>query len=1284
MSSPFFSDIEQNILLPSLPEGTLSSIQSITIYDLLSSGEINGFPSAIADGHSFPSENYLRAGLKDVFLNGTQVVKQTADAATISAEDFNFSGVTFEVKTGTADQAAITNNLLISQAQTETAVGVQVTQGTPISRSITNPCDQLRVTMAFPAMQTFNDDGTISGASVNIKMKITQNNGAVNDPVIDDTITGKCTSTYKKDYGIAVSGFSFPITLTVTRVTADSSEAKLQNNTFFDSFTEIQADTNAYPNSAYTALRIDSRNFGGAVPKRMFRVQGTKISIPHNATVQNDGSLSYSGTFNGTFKTAKEWTNDPAWILYDVLTSDKGLGDHLDSSKIDVFSFYSASVYCAEQVDDMTGTGNTEPRFTFNSVIRGQISAYNIINKICSNMRAMAFYSAGSIELVQDRPSDPVYLFNLSNVTEAGFSYTNTSQTTKFTRINVSYFNMLTQENDFVSVEDTALQAKYGVVVKNLRAYGCTSFGQARRFGKWFLYTQNNECELCNFTTTLAAGVIVRPGMVISIADPLRAGSRRGGLISAVNSTSEIVVDDSEDTDLSALVTSTLSVIMPDGTMESRTIQGIGDKTIVVNPAFSTAPNVNSAWIIENSTLSAQTYRVISVSESKQSQYSISAVIHNSNKYDQVEDGTFETPKNVTILNAVLSAPANLSAAESLVEINGKAVSKIDFAFESVPNAISYFIQYKFNNSNYQTVETQSTSFELFNSQKGTYEFRVSTINFKGQVSTLPSVFVFNAVGKTKPPEQVTGLTAEVLNSQNIKLSFDKSTSLDVIHGGNVIVTHSTDTSGSASFSNSTTLSNSIPGNATEAIVPNIAGEFFVKFRDTLGLLSTDETSIIVAKPDAQPNLGIQNRREDTDSPPFQGNKVNTFYDSTLDLLLLSGDQNFDDVLDVDALSSFDFAGDIAQKGIYDFATTLDLGSKFTLELEKHFKASGLLINDLFDTRNAFIETWDDFDGAKAESVDSQLFVSTTDSDPSAGISATYSQTGQVITVTKTSHGLVVGDRLNITFSTGTATNGSFEVLTVPNANTFTVQATMIEASYTSFPSELSVVQVLTNKTHPSVDTVLNIDVLSGSLPSGNYKVTGANFDSAFGKLFFADSFPSVSNPTAGTIGEGKLLFISSTESTSGNCIISNKFSKFNKFHNGEFVGRAFQFRAILFSGDPAQNIGLEELGFKASFKPRVENSIENSGATNGIFSSGTNTKTVTFQHPFFAGTSDLGGSTSKYLPSIGITLQNAQSGDFFTVHTITGTSFQIDVKNGLNFVDRNFTYIASGFGKGG
>ncbi len=348
-----------------------------------------------------------------------------------------------------------------------------------MSVSITDTSvNAVRVTIAFNELQEFLDDGDIDGAEVTLNIQTIENDGT-SQTVITDTVKGRTASAYFRDYKVNLpSGTSFPVTVRVNRVTADSTENTLRNAFSFTNYTEIINSQSTFANSAYVALRFDAKTFS-ATPKRSFRVRGTKIKIPHNGLVRSDGSISYSGTFNGTFKSDKEYSNDPAWILFDLLTTSKGFGDQIDTSNLDVFSFYSASVYASELVDDMTGTGNTEPRFSCNVVIQNQKQAYNLINELCSCMRAMPFYSAGTIALGQDRPTDASYLFNLSNVTEAGFSYTNSSLRTKHTVINVAYFDMETRTIEYETVEDTALQAKFGVVVKNLKAIAVTSRGQA-------------------------------------------------------------------------------------------------------------------------------------------------------------------------------------------------------------------------------------------------------------------------------------------------------------------------------------------------------------------------------------------------------------------------------------------------------------------------------------------------------------------------------------------------------------------------------------------------------------------------------------------------------------------------------------------------------------------------------------------------------------------------------------------------------------------------------------
>ena len=1184
--------IPSDLTDPNIPSNVLASKQFQTLMELLGEGEIEGFPSATG---SKGSTEYNTSALKDVFLNGTQVLQQAAGTTPID-EDFNFQNVSFEPRFGTSDQTAIQ---AITDQETEFSVGQTVTTSSPVSVSITDTSvNAVRVTIAFNELQEFLEDGDIDGAEVTLNIQTIENDSTT-QTVITDTVKGRTASAYFRDYKVNLpTGTSFPVTVRVNRVTADSTENTLRNAFSFTNYTEIINSQSTFANSAYVALRFDAKTFP-STPKRSFRVRGTKIKIPHNGTVRSDGSISYSGTFNGTFKSDKEYSNDPAWILYDLLTTSKGFGDQIDTSNIDVFSFYSASVYASELVDDMTGTGNTEPRFSCNVVIQNQKQAYNLINELCSCMRAMPFYSAGTVALGQDRPTDASYAFNLSNVTEAGFTYTNSGLRTKHTVVNVAYFDMETRTIEYETVEDTALQTKFGVVVKNLKGIAVTSRGQAARLGKWFLYTQNNEGEVVNFTTTLEAGVLVRPSQVIQIADPLRAGVRRGGRIKTGVSTTQIIVDDENNTDLATTDSATLSVILSDGTLETRSISSISGTTITVSSAFSSVPQTNSVWVIENTSVQLQTFRVIGVTEVDGLAYQVTAVAFNSTKYDSVEDGSTLSTRTITTLTQLKSAPSNLQGSEQIVVINNRAVSKLFIQWEPVQGVTEYMVQYRFKNENLISERVTRPDFTIFETKAGTYEVRVFSFNALGKPSTQPSTTSFTTVGKTALPDDPSGLTIEPVSDQFVRLRFNPSTSVDVLHGGTVSVRHTPNTGATATFTNATEIIPKLAGNITETLVPALTGTYLIKFIDDGGRRSDNAAKIIVTQPDPQPNQVILTEREDTDSPPFQGNKVNTFYDATFDGLLLDGTFSIDDVTqNIDEISSFDFLGPIHSSGTYEFQNEVDLGAIFNLMLKRRFVTSGLLPNDLIDSRTANIDTWTEFDGALAEDVNAKLLVATTDIDPATSVSATYGQSGTTITITKTDHGYSVGDFVVIDFTAGSATDGNYEIQTVPDANSFTVTASA-----------------------------------SATISSGSSCTYGANF------------------------------------------------TQFNIFANGEYRARGFKFKCELESNDPAQNINITELGFEASVKRRTETvntAIASQCATTG------SAKTVTFGDPFFAGTASLGGSTTAFAPSIGITLDGAVSGDYFKITSVTGTQFVIETRDSSNaFKDLSFKYTAIGFGKG-
>jgi len=1017
-----------------LPKNALQSKQFQTLIELLGSGEIEGFPSATG---SKGSTEYNTSALKDVFLNGTQVLQQAAGTSP-NDEDFNFRNITFEPRFGTSDQTAIAG---ITETESETSVGVTVTQSTPVSRQITDSnIDAVRVTIGFPSMQKFEDNGDINGAEVALTIQTIENDGTTTT-VISDTVKGRTASTYFRDYKINLpSGTSFPVTIRVNRTTADSTETTLQNSFQWASFTEIINESRAYANFAHVALRFDAETFPNQ-PRRMFRVKGTKIKIPHNGTVRADGSISYSGTFNGTFKTDKEWSNDPAWILYDLLTTSKGFGDHIAESSLDVFSFFSASQYASEQVDDGTGTGNTEARFSCNVVLNSQRAAYDTINNLASVMRAMPFYSAGAVNISCDKPTDPSYIYNLSNVSEAGFSYSSASKDTKFSVVHVSYFDNETAEVDYETVEDTALQAKYGIVTKNLSGFACTSRGQAARLGRWFLYTQNREAETVTFTASLESGTIVRVGTVINIADPMRAGVRRGGRIKTGVSTTQIIVDDQNNTDLATTNSATLSVILSDGTLETKTISSVSGATITVDSAFSSVPQTNSVWVIENTSVELQTFRVVSVTEQELLNYQIVAVVHDPNKYAFVEDGTVLPSRTITTLTGLKEAPSNLQGTEQIVVLNNRAVSKLFIQWQPVNGVTEYLVQYRFQNENFISERVTRSDFTIFETLNGTYEVRVFSFNALNKPSTNPATTTFTTVGKTALPADVQNLRIEPISDQFVRLRFDKSTDVDVIHGGNVVIRSSNLTDGSGTFTNAVDVLPELSGNVSESIVPNIGeGEYILKFRDDGGRLSAGETSVLVTSPDPLPKLTVFTDREDTDSPPFNGTKVDCFFSDEVNGLVLGSLELLDGVTDFDAIADFDFLGAVdITGGSYEFANTLDLGGKQPLRLRRHFVTQGFLPNDLIDKRTANIDTWTDFDGATAFDVGASLLVATTDLDPDLSVSATYEQSGTTITITKSSHGYSVGDFVVIDFTAGSATDGNYEIISVPNANTFTV-----------------------------------------------------------------------------------------------------------------------------------------------------------------------------------------------------------------------------------------------------
>ena len=1192
---------------PTRTPDTLHSKQFVTFLDLISEGEIEGSASASKEGITDKTSTaYKNAYLKDVFLNDTPVLRSTASSTSPQDIDFNFQDVTFNSRHGTANQTKIDG---VESSSSSTPVGITVTAASPVTRQITNTnVDRVKVTITFPQIQVAKENGDLLGDTVQFKISVQYNSGGFTD-VHTDTVTGRTADAYQKDFSIKLTG-SFPVDIRVTRITADSTSSSTVNSFQWTSFSEIIDVASTYANSAYNAIRLDSQQFG-SIPSRKFRIRGIKVRIPGagasssgTPTVDNaTGRIVYPDgyIFNGVMGAAV-YTNCPAMVLLDLLTNTRyGFGDHITDSNLDLFSFVTASKFANTLVDD--GLGGQEARFSCNVNIQNSAEAFDLINELAGVMRCMPIFTAGSITITQDSPKSASYLFNLSNITSEGFNYSGSSLKQRHTAVAVSYFNMDSQDVDFEVVDDTTAQSKFGIITKQVKAFACTSRGQAARLGRSILFAEQNESELVSFTTSIDAGSVVRPGAIIDINDPVRAGVRRGGRLSAVASTTVMTIDDANASDLATTNSPTFSVVLPDGTVETRDVSSISSAGVVtVSSAFSQTPNVNTVWLLANTTVEAQKFRVITVEEQDGINFSITALSYVEAKYDFIEDGSSLPTRTVSVLNELKPPPSNLSATETIVPINNQAVSKIFISWQPIVGVIEYQVNYRYENGNFVSEKVSRPDFEIKNSQLGTYEIQVFSYNVQGQLSATSNDLTFEAIGKTARPQDVSNLRIEPISDQFVRLRFDKATDVDVTHGGNVVVRASNIADGTATFTNSVDVIPALPGNVSESIVPNIVtGEYILKFRDDGGRLSEGETSVIVNSPDPFPKLTVLTDREDTDSPPFAGAKVDCFFSDDVNGLVLGSLVTLDDEPDFDSIADFDFIGAVdITGGSYEFANTLDLGGKQPLRLRRHFVTQGFYPNDLIDKRSANIDIWTDFDAATAFNVGASLLVATTDLNPDLSTSATYGQSGTTITITKTAHGYSVGDFVVIDFTAGSATDGNYEI-TSKTDNTFTV-----------------------------------------------------------------------TSATSATISAGT------------SCTYGANFTRFNPFVNGTYVGRGFKFRCEMDSDDPAQSIEIDQLGYTAELESRTETSLGNAGATGGgIISSGTSQKSVTFTNTFFTGQSGTSVAANSVLPSVAITIENAQSGDFFALSSITGSGFNIDIKNGSSHVDREFKYSATGFGRG-
>ena len=1177
----------------------LNSKTTLKIIDALCEGPIEGLVNARRS-----------VFLNETLITGTQFVDKTVQYSTKpgvrSQRTFN-AGSTFQDRQTTI--VNINEQIGSSYSEQLNAEGT-LRKGDPdygtgqIIRTIADvDVDFVELVFTIPQLYCVAVEGLARGqlffAQIKLELHICGADGVWNKVNIEvesqakkNVIKGICTSSYQfKTQTINFSRKKYgkgPYRIRVRKIEFDNPENAFEIS--FNDFVDIPKRTpiaskradkifwtsiivgkkfgTAYPHTALVFLSLDSEEYS-TLPARAYDIKGLKVKIPSNATVAKSGRLQFDNLvpFDGSLRTDKFWTTCPVCCFYDLLTNKRyGAGDFINQSNLNWVDLIEIAKYCNEEVEYVDDQGETqkEARFAINTVIGSQAEAFSVLQDMASVFRGMLFWKSDNVQIAADHGElnggdvPAIHVFSNSNVVNGSFSYSGSSLKTRSTRVRVRYNDPDNfHKPNFICIEDRSLIDKYGVQEKSVVAFGCTSKYQAQRMGRWIMQSEKLHDETVTFSVGLE-GLNVLPGQVFEVSDEMRFGTRLAGRIVGVSNDSTppfIRID--QTASLPSVSGNKLTVVMKDGTLETRDIVSVSGDEVRLASAYTQVPPDDALYAIKSASAVLSKYRCLSVAEGEEGTYAVVGVKHVDGIYTVVENPSAKLDlASPFFYGSEPNAPTDIKITFQQIDDGRNTTNRatVSWARGLSGSVIEFKVRYKVGDGgNWISQTTNNNSIDISTGlvpgkqlivqvkavgpapDRKESKYKDATANREIPIGgTSDDTSDLAQVTLPPDPEDV---TIEAIGVDQVALRWGATASGQKLEAFVAVIKHSSKTDGTGSWANSTLL-RKVEARTTSVVLPLLNGEYLIKFQNEQNLRSASAVSALINIPDGIPRLNHEVIREDQLANEFGGDKVGVYYNSEYDGLVLDGDASFDAISSLDGFTANidSHFGTQLVRGEYFFQKTVDLGNKFSVRMQRVLAARGLYTSALIDDRTELIDTWSDFDGDLPDDTNVEVYFRKSD------LAAT------------------VSDFVN--------EDGTDKILYEDNSN--------IEQ----------------------------------------------NSD-----LVFEDWIP---------------------------------------LENNAYVGRSFQFKAVLTTDHEDQTPIVDQLGVTLQFERRTENS--------GTIASGASSKAVLFEDAFY--------TDADTEVTVGITAFDLQSGDYYRLTSVTGTGFTITFYNSSDTViDRDFQYTAIGYG---
>lgn len=662
----------------------------------------------------------------------------------------NFDNVVWQESKGNPDGAVFKG-----QSAVETSVDVNVVVKSvtgPVQRTIVDTnVDAVRVIVRVDSLYIADKEtGRLKTNSLTYSIDVRGNAGAWKTVVTNKLENEKNTAPTQFAHRIELPDNGAPWDIRVRKETADSTDDNNQKNMTFEGYVELVEGKFTYPHSAAVAMEVNAEDMGNSIPARSYRVRGLKVKVPSNYDPE---TRVYTGIWNGTFKVA--WTNNPAWIFYDLLINDRyGLGEFINAATVDKWSLYTIAQYCDQAVKSGfknadTGADIMEPRFSYNGVIKSRDDAFFVLQTLSTAWRGMAYWSLGQVFATADIPADPVKLVSPANVINGEFNYASTAVKARHSVILIKW----NDPDDFYRpstevVINQAMLERFGWREKTINLNGCTSRGLAHRYGKWVLDIEQNETETLEYAASLDHAT-VKPGDIIAVADPRKAAVRLGGRV--VSHTADRVVLD-YDFEAAPGQTYQLMLVMPDGSIEKKNITSWVDARTPKVAGYTRLVDPNASFMITGSDIVPRQYRVLAVEETEETVFKVTALFHDPLKYARIEKDIYFEPLPYDRPSKTSKPPTNLQVKETGYVLNGNHYTRLTVSWTPPVGIVSRQFVVTMDTpyeADVQIGTTSQNSIEIESSGPGSYKFYVRTIDFTGAISR-PAVLNFEAEGPGK------------------------------------------------------------------------------------------------------------------------------------------------------------------------------------------------------------------------------------------------------------------------------------------------------------------------------------------------------------------------------------------------------------------------------------------------------------------------------------------------------------------------------------------------------